>query len=121
MNPVTTFQIHPENISAVIPNSPITAAPPEDILRFQQALVRHAKNDGPRSDLIARGIAVIEKQDHQYQDAMTKITRSTPGSASTSSVLDFVSTQIQLRTAYETEARVMSVMAQNINELTHLQ
>jgi hypothetical protein len=94
---------------------------PQDAAQFQQALINHVRPDISSTGLIRDGIAAIEQQDNQFRMALSRLAGDGPSSMSVTSAQSLLLEQQKIRVAYEAEARVISIMAQNTNELTHMQ
>jgi hypothetical protein len=124
MTPIITIQTQLDIIAAPL-QAPLQAqyadVSPQDTEQFQQALVSQARKDSLSTDLIRDGIAAIEQQDAQFKTALSRLAGDGPSSLSMASVQSLMLEQQKIRVAYEAEARVISIMAQNTNELTHMQ
>jgi hypothetical protein len=120
MTPIITIQTQLNIIAAPL-QAQYADVSPQDTEQFQQALVSQARKDSLSTDLIRDGIAAIEQQDAQFKTALSRLASDGPSSLSMASVQSLMLEQQKIRVSYEAEARVISIMAQNTNELTHMQ
>jgi hypothetical protein len=120
MTPIATIQTQLDLVTAPLQASYADISP-QDTEQFQKALINQSRTNTPSNDLIRDGIAVIEQQDRQFKTALSRLAGEGPSSVSVASAQSLMLEQQKIRVAYEAEARVISIMAQNTNELTHMQ
>jgi hypothetical protein len=92
-----------------------------DAQLFQHALVNQVQYGASPTELIQNGIAAIENQDRQFRTALSRLADGEPSSVSTAAAQALLLQQQKIRVAYEAEARVISLVTQGTNELTHMQ
>jgi hypothetical protein len=92
-----------------------------DAALFQHALVNQVQYAASPTELIQNGIAALENQDQQFRTVLFRLADDGSSSLTTAAAQTLLLQQQKLRVAYEAEARVINLVTQGTNELTHMQ